>query len=239
MSQQIELIAEARADVGKGASRRLRRHAAKVPGIVYGGGETPLNVSLIENDLSKAIQSDTFFSQILSLKIGDAKSQVLARDMQRHPASNKPVHIDFQRIVADQEITVKIPLHFLNEEECIGVKDEKGLITHHIIEVDVTCLPKDLPESIEVDVGPLSIGDILHLSDLKLPQGVVLEDLEGLSDEEREEHDIAVVSVHASTLAAEMDAIDSAADAAATAAAPEAGAEPKAEGDEGAGSDKG
>ncbi len=239
MSQQIELIAEARADVGKGASRRLRRHAAKVPGIVYGGGETPVNVSLIENDLSKAIQSDTFFSQILSLKIGDAKSQVLARDMQRHPASNKPVHIDFQRIVADQEITVKIPLHFLNEEECIGVKDEKGLITHHIIEVDVTCLPKDLPESIEVDVGPLSIGDILHLSDLKLPQGVVLEDLEGLTDEEREEHDIAVVSVHASTLAAEMDAIDSAADAAATAAAPDAGAEPKAEGDEGAGSDKG
>jgi large subunit ribosomal protein L25 len=240
MSQQIELSAQARADVGKGASRRLRRHAAMVPGIVYGGGQTPVNVSLIENDLSKAIQSDTFFSQILSLSIGDAKSQVLARDLQRHPASNKPVHIDFQRIVADQEITVKIPLHFLNEEECIGVKDEKGLITHHIIEVEVTCLPKHLPEFIAVDVGPLSIGDILHLSDLKLPEGVVLEDLEGLTDEEREEQDVAVVSVHASTLAAEIDAIDSAAaaDAAAT-VAPVAGGEPKPEGEEGAGSDKG
>ena len=171
MSQQIELIAEARADVGKGASRRLRRNAAMVPGIVYGGGEAPVNISLIENDLSKAIQSDTFFSQILALKLGGARSQVLARDMQRHPATNKPMHIDFQRILANQEITVQIPLHFINEEECIGVKDEKGLINHHIIEVEVTCLPKDLPEAIIVDVGPLKIGDILHLSDLKLPAG--------------------------------------------------------------------
>ena len=133
MSQQIELVAEARADVGKGASRRLRRNAAMVPGIVYGGGEAPVNISLIENDLSKAIQADTFFSQILALKLGGARSQVLARDMQRHPATNKPMHIDFQRILANQEITVQIPLHFINEEECIGVKDEKGLITppHH------------------------------------------------------------------------------------------------------------
>ena len=90
MSQQIELVAEARADVGKGASRRLRRNAAMVPGIVYGGGEAPVNISLIENDLSKAIQADTFFSQILALKLGGARSQVLARDMQRHPATNKP-----------------------------------------------------------------------------------------------------------------------------------------------------
>ena len=208
MSQQIELVAEARADVGKGASRRLRRNAAMVPGIVYGGGEAPVNISLIENDLSKAIQADTFFSQILALKVGGTRSQVLARDMQRHPATNKPMHIDFQRILANQELTVQIPLHFINEEECIGVKDEKGLINHHIIEVDVTCLPKDLPEAIIVDVGPLKIGDILHLSDLKLPAGVVLEDLEGLSDEEREEQDLAVVSVHASTLASEMDAMD-------------------------------
>ncbi len=211
MSQQIELVAEARADVGKGASRRLRRNAAMVPGIVYGGGEAPVNISLIENDLSKAIQADTFFSQILALKVGGTRSQVLARDMQRHPATNKPMHIDFQRILANQEITVQIPLHFINEEECIGVKEEKGLINHHIIEVDVTCLPKDLPEAIIVDVGPLKIGDILHLSDLKLPAGVVLEDLEGLSDEEREEQDLAVVSVHASTLASEMDAMDAAA----------------------------
>jgi len=237
MSQQIELIVEARADVGKGASRRLRRNAAMVPGIVYGGGEAPVNISLIENDLSKAIQVEAFFSQILALKMGDARNQVLARDMQRHPATNKPMHIDFQRIVAGQEITVQIPLHFLNEEECIGVKDQKGLITHHIIEVEVTCLPGDLPEFIGVDVGPMSIGDILHLSDLLLPAGVVLEDLEGLTAEEREEQDVAVVSVHASTLAAEMDALDVASQAAAAATA--APVEPKAEGAEGSGSDKG
>ncbi|MCX7064698.1 MAG: 50S ribosomal protein L25/general stress protein Ctc [Proteobacteria bacterium] len=237
MSQQIELIVEARADVGKGASRRLRRNAAMVPGIVYGGGEAPVNISLIENDLSKAIQVEAFFSQILALKMGDARNQVLARDMQRHPATNKPMHIDFQRIVAGQEITVEIPLHFLNEEECIGVKDQKGLITHHIIEVEVTCLPGDLPEFIAVDVGPLSIGDILHLSDLVLPAGVVLEDLEGLTEEEREEQDVAVVRVHASTLAADMDALDVASQAAA--AATGAPVEPKAEGDESSGSDKG
>ncbi len=227
MSQQIELVAEARADVGKGASRRLRRNAAMVPGIVYGGGEAPVNISLIENDLSKAIQSDTFFSQILALKFGAERSQVLARDMQRHPATNKPMHIDFQRIVAGEEITVEIPLHFINEEECIGVKDQKGLITHHIIEVDVTCLPKDLPEFIPVDVASLKLGDILHLSDLKLPEGVVLEALEGLSADEREEQDLAVVSVHASTLAAEVDEMEAAGET-----APEVPSDVKAEGDE-------
>ncbi len=235
MSQQIELVAEARADVGKGASRRLRRNALMVPGIVYGGGEAPVNISLIENDLYKAIQADTFFSQILALKMDGARNQVLARDMQRHPATNRPMHIDFQRIVAGQEITVEIPLHFINEEECIGVKDEKGLITHHIIEVEVTCLPGNLPEFIVVDVAPLSIGDILHLSDLKLPEGVVLEALEGLSDEEKEEQDSAVVSVHASTLAAEMDAMDSAAQATAAATPGEA----KADSAEDSDSDKG
>ena len=111
---QIELIAEARADVGKGASRRLRRKALRVPGIVYGGGEVPQNISLVENDLAKAVQSDTFFSQILALNIGGTRNQVLARDMQRHPATNRPMHIDFQRILANQEITVAIPLHFAN-----------------------------------------------------------------------------------------------------------------------------
>jgi large subunit ribosomal protein L25 len=239
MSQQIELSAEQRSDVGKGASRRLRRNAAMVPGIIYGGGESPLNISLIENDLSKAIQNDTFFSQILALKISGAKSQVIARDLQRHPASNKPMHIDFQRILADQEITVQIPIHFINEAECIGVKDQKGLITHHIIEVEVTCLPGNLPEFIEVDAQPLEIGSILHLSDLKLPPGVVLEALEGLTPEEREEQDVAVVSVHASTLAAEMDALDEAATAAAAAGAPAPGTEPKAEGDEDSDAEKG
>jgi large subunit ribosomal protein L25 len=228
MSQQIELIAEQRSDVGKGASRRLRRNAAMVPGIIYGGGEAPVTISLIENDLSKAIQTDTFFSQILALKFNGGKSQVIARDMQRHPASNKPMHIDFQRILADQEITVQIPLHFINEAECIGVKDQKGLITHHVIEVEVTCLPGQLPEFIAVDVQPLEIGGILHLSDLKLPPGVVLEALEGLTAEEREEQDVAVVSVHASTLAAEMDAMDATAAAAAAAGAPVPGAEPSA-----------
>jgi large subunit ribosomal protein L25 len=211
MSQQIELSAEQRSDVGKGASRRLRRHAGMVPGIVYGGGEAPVNVALVENSLARAIQNDTFFSQILSLKVGDSKSQVIARDLQRHPASNKPIHIDFQRVVADQEITVEIPIHFINEAECIGVKEQKGMITHHVIEVEVTCLPANLPNFIEVDMKPLQLGQSLYLSDLKLPDGVELEALVGLSDEEREEQDASVVSVQASTLEAEMEAEEAAA----------------------------
>jgi large subunit ribosomal protein L25 len=223
MSQQIELSAEQRSDVGKGASRRLRRHANMVPGIVYGGGEAPVNVALVENSLARAIQNDTFFSQILSLKVGDSRSQVIARDLQRHPASNKPIHIDFQRVVADQEITVEIPIHFINEADCVGVKEQKGMITHHVIEVEVTCLPANLPNFIEVDVKPLQLGQSIHLSDLKLPEGVELEALVGLSDEEREEQDVPVVSVQASTLAAEMEAEEAA--GAEGAEAPEAAAE--------------
>jgi large subunit ribosomal protein L25 len=223
MSQQIELSAEPRSDVGKGASRRLRRHARMVPGIVYGGGEAPVNVALVENSLARAIQNDTFFSQILSLQVGASKSQVIARDLQRHPASNKPIHIDFQRVVADQEITVEIPIHFINEAECIGVKEQKGMITHHVIEVEVTCLPASLPNFIEVDVKPLQLGQSIHLSDLKLPEGVELEALVGLSDEEREEQDVPVVSVQASTLAAEMEADEAA--GAEGAEVPEAAAE--------------
>ncbi len=215
MSQKFELVAEIRTDIGKGASRRLRRAGEKVPGIVYGGGEAPVSIALNARVLAKATEQDTFFSQILSLKLGDAASQVIARDVQSHPMTGRAMHIDFQRIVEGQEITVDIPIHFLNEEECYGVKTERGIITHHMIEVEVTCLPRNLPEYIEIDMTALKVGDALHLSDLKLPEGVVVEALEGHDEEERAEQDVVVVSVHESTMAAEMEALEQADEAAA------------------------
>lgn len=215
MSQKFELTAELRTDVGKGASRRLRRAGEKVPGIVYGGGEAPVSVTLNARALAKATEHDTFFSQILSLNIDNAASQVIARDVQSHPMTGRAIHIDFQRIVEGQELTVDIPIHFLNEAECYGVKTERGIITHHLIEVEVTCLPRNLPEYIEIDMTPLKVGDAIHLSELKLPEGVVLEALEGHDEEDRAEHDVMVVSVGESTMAAEMEALDQADEAAA------------------------
>jgi len=207
MSQKFELSAELRTDVGKGASRRLRRAGEKVPGIVYGGGDVPQPIVVGARALGRAIEDDTFFSHILTLTIDRKPGQVIARDMQMHPATGKPLHIDFQRVVADQELTIDVPVHFINEEECVGVKTEKGLLSHNMVEVEITCLPANLPEYIEVDVANLHIGDAIHLSELKLPEGVEVTAFRGLDEEEMAEHDSVVVSVHASTLAAEVDAM--------------------------------
>ncbi len=213
MSQKFELSAEPRTDVGKGASRRLRRAGERVPGILYGGGEASVPITVNAHALARATSHDTFFSQILSLNVAGKPSQVIARDVQSNPTTGRAMHIDFQRIVEDQEITVEIPIHYLNEAECFGVKTEHGVITHHMIEVEVTCLPRYLPEYIEIDMAPLKIGDAIHLTDLKLPEGVVIEALEGLEGEDREEQDVVVVSVHESTTEAEMEAMETAEEA--------------------------
>jgi large subunit ribosomal protein L25 len=207
MAKRFELAAEPRADVGKGASRRLRREGVKVPGILYGGGDAPQAIVVDAHTLSRATEDDAFFSHILTLTMPDKASQVIARDMQLHPATGKTLHIDFQRIVEGQELTIDVPLHFLNEAECVGVKTNGGLIAHNMVEVEITCLPKDLPESIEVDVIQLDLGGAIHLSELKLPPGVVITAFRGLSDEEKQEHDSVVVSCHTSTIEQEVEAL--------------------------------
>jgi large subunit ribosomal protein L25 len=190
MSQQIEIVAELRKDVGKGASRRLRRADQRVPGIIYGGAREPQPLTMNVNALNKALETEAFYSQILNVIVdGDAQAAVV-RDIQRHPVSEKVRHIDFVRVVADQYIDVHVPLHFLNEEKCIGVKQGGGSITHNLNEITVRCLPKDLPEFIEVDVADLDVGDTLHISDLKLAEGVQSVDLI-----HGEDHDTVVVSV--------------------------------------------
>jgi len=170
---QIEIIAAKREGQGTGASRRLRR-AGKVPGIVYGEGTTPQAVQMDHNALWHQLKHEAAHSSVLTLSIDGAKESVLLRDMQFHPYKPQILHVDFNRVSADHKIHLKVPLHFLNAETCPGVKLEGGLVSHVMTEVDVSCLPGQLPEFIEVDLANLTSGASLHLSHLKLPAGVEL-----------------------------------------------------------------
>ncbi len=190
MAEKIVLSAEPRSDVGKGASRRLRRLAGKVPGIVYGGGKDPQNITLIHKDLVKSMEAEAFYSQVLELQLGGGSEQVILKDVQRHPARPEVMHVDFQRVLAGQKVQVNIPLHLLNEDNCKGVRLGGGRLAHHMIEVAVSCLPGALPEYFEVDVAELDVGDTLHLSDLQVPEGVELTELA-----HGEDHDQPIVSV--------------------------------------------
>lgn len=172
--EQFELKAEPRTTVGKGASRRLRR-AGKVPGIVYGTSKGAMSIQFDHDDLAHHLEREAFYSHVLTLKIGKTSEEVVLRDLQRHPHKPKLVHIDLQRIKATEKITMRVPLHVINEENCPGVKDERGIINTLMSQLEVICLPKDLPEFIEADMDGLNIGDSVQLNELKLPSGVELE----------------------------------------------------------------
>ena len=185
------LNAEVRSDLGKGASRRLRRNAALVPAVVYGGDKAPLSVSLLAKDLAKLLENEAAFSHVLALNVAGATESVLIKALQRHPAKGFVLHADFVRVQADHKLTAHVPLHFLNEASSVGVKQQGGEVSHTLVEVEVSCLPKDLPEFIEVDLAKVEVGQIVHLSDLKLPAGVSLVALAHGSD-------LAVANIHAS-----------------------------------------
>jgi len=170
---QFELIAQARTLQGTGASRRLRR-AGTVPGIVYGGEAAPVAIETNHNDLLLKLKKEAFHASIINIVIDGKKEQVLLRDYQTHAYKPLVLHIDFQRVDATHELHIKVPLHFINEEIAPGVKLNGGLVNHVMTEVDVHCLAKDLPEFIEVDLAALKVGDSIHLSQLKLPNGVKL-----------------------------------------------------------------
>jgi len=186
------LNAKARNDLGKGASRRLRRNADLVPAIVYGGDKAPQSVALEARELKKALENEAFYAHVISLNVDGEKQDVLLKALQRHPAKSHVMHADFLRVVAGHKVTVQVPLHFINEDVCVGVKKGGGSISHTLSEVEVSCLPKDLPEFIEVDMAKVELGQILHLSDLKLPLGVKLVSL-ALGDD----HNLPVANVHA------------------------------------------
>jgi len=167
----IEVVAFPRAAQGTGASRRLRR-SGKVPGIVYGGEVAPMAIELDHNALYQHLKLEAFSASILSLTVSGKKEQVLLRDVQMHPFRAEILHVDFQRVAQDREITVKVPLHFVNAEISPGVKLSGGIVSHVVNDLEVECLPKNLPAFIEVDLAQLGAGDAIHVSDLKLPAGV-------------------------------------------------------------------
>lgn len=192
MTEQIVVHAEFRESLGKGASRRLRRLHGKTPGILYGGSAAPVALAIGYDDLVKAMAEEAFFSQILELEVGGKTQACVLREVQRHPATDRVQHVDFLRIQDDLAVHIHVPLHFVNEEQCVGVKVGGGLLSRNLIEVEVSCLPRNLPEYVEVDVGELEAGQSLHLSDLVLPKDVAIVAL-GLGPD----HDIPVVSVTA------------------------------------------
>lgn len=170
---QFEFTAFARTQEGRGASRRMRR-AGKAPGIVYGGSAAPQPIELDHNALFHALRNEAFHSSILSMKLDGAVTQVLLRDVQMHPFKNEILHVDFQRVDENRRIHVKVPLHFVNEEASPAVKLSGALVSHVLNEIDITCLPRDLPGFVEVDLGTLAVGQSLHASGVKLPAGVAL-----------------------------------------------------------------
>jgi len=196
MSQEFTLAAELRTDEGKGASRRLRR-ANGVPAVVYGGkaggnDRKPVSITLKANELNKALESEAFYSSVITLTVDGKEETVILKDLQRHPAKALIWHADFLRVSKNTKIKAHVPLHFINEESCKGVKLGGGKIMHQMTSLDIVCAAGDLPEFIEIDLANAEVGTVIHLSDLKLPKGV-----EALALTHGEEHDTAVVTVTA------------------------------------------
>ena len=189
MAEKYDLVAEQREEQGKGASRRLRRQG-KVPAIIYGAGRPPRNLSFDHNKVLKELENEAFYSSILNIKVGDKSQAAVVKDIQRHPARLQVLHMDFQRIVEDEQIRMNVPLHFTGEDVAPGVKTGGGSVSHLMTDVEVLCLPKDLPEFIEIDVSALELNEMLHMSDIKLPEGVEIPALA-----QGEEQDNAVVSI--------------------------------------------
>lgn len=182
-----KISATGREAAGKGASRRLRR-AASIPAVLYGGNAAPQSIQLEHEKTWLASQNEWFYSSILDMELDGKVQKVLLRDMQRHPYKQIIMHLDFQRVDENQALRVKVPLHFLNQEKSPAGKTAGVLILHELNEIEVSCLPKNLPEFIEIDLSALAIGDIVHLSEIKLPTGVEIPEVKL-----GKEHDVAVV----------------------------------------------
>ncbi|MDM3871528.1 50S ribosomal protein L25/general stress protein Ctc [Porticoccus sp. W117] len=201
MSDDFTLSVKVRQDVGKGASRRQRRLAGEIPGIVYGGVREPVMISIPHKDIAKALENEAFYSHVITLDIDGTEQPAILKDLQRHPAKALVLHADFLRVNPKRALTVNVPLHFVNEDSCIGVKQEGGVIAHTMTELEITCLPADLPEYLEVDMAEVTLGQSLHISDIKLPEGV-----ESVALSHGEDHDLPIAAVNKPKAAAEEEA---------------------------------
>lgn len=224
MSLDFTLTAEPRNERGKSASRKLR-NMGKVPAVIYGGGEDPTAITFERANLMHNLENEAFYSHILTINIAGKPQKAILRELQRHPHKPTVLHVDLLRVREDTEINVHVPLHFINEDMCHGVKLEGGVISHNFVELEISCLPKDLPEFIDVDMQDIKLNESLHLSDIKVPEGVTIVELS-----HGEGHDHTVVSVHAKR-AVEEEPIVTEAAAAEVAEAAE-GEETKAEEDD-------
>ena len=207
MSDDISVNATSRSVFGKGASRRLRRDNL-VPAILYGADQEPQAIQLKHNEVIKHLENEAFYSQLLQLSVdGGEPVRTLLKDVQRHPYKQQILHLDFVRVVAGAELQVSVPLHFINEDICVGVKNEGGNISHTENEVLVACRPRDIPENIEVDMAALAVGESVNLSNLTMPEGVRLVDLHEAGDDS----DRQVAAVNAPRVEAEPTDDDAAA----------------------------
>ena len=188
---EFVLNARTRADMGKGASRRLRRLAEEVPAIIYGGDTAPQPIALSHRELAHALENEAYYSHIISLQVDGKVQDVILKDLQSHPARPVILHADFLRVDRTHKLTTRVPLHFVNEETCIGVRQQGGMIQHNLADLEIHCLPADLPEYIEVDMAGVELGQILHISDLPLPSGV-----ESVALAHGADHDLPVVAVN-------------------------------------------
>ena len=213
---EFELHADIRSEQGTGAVRRLRR-AGKVPAIMYGAGKEPKPIELVENSIRRQLSNEAFFSHVLTVKVDGREEKAVIKSLQRHPATERILHLDLLRVSETQRITMLVPIHFENEEDSPG-RRAGGSISHHATEVEITCLPKDLPEYLSVDAVDMNIGDSIHLSQIALPEGVEIPALA-----HGPEHDQPVVSIQMSRVT-EVEEVEEGEEAADLPLAPEAAA---------------
>ena len=204
MSTNFVINARSREDTGKGASRRLRRQSGEVPAIIYGGKKHAEKISILHKDITKALENEAVYSSIISLSVDGKAEDTIIKDIQRHPAKQVILHLDFLRVSKTTKLQTRVPLNFLNEDICIGVKMGGGLIAHTMTDIEVSCLPKDLPESIDVDMEQVDVGQIVHLSDIKMPSGV-----DSVSLSQGAEYDLTVATVNKQKAADIEEALDS------------------------------
>jgi len=203
------IAAETRELHGSANSRRLRNEDRRIPAVVYGGGEPAQSISVQEKNIVKSLENEAFYSHILTIDIAGNSQKAVLKAIHRHPSKAKILHIDFLRITGKEKITMKVPLHFHGEDVAPGIKENGGILARNMVDVDINCLPADLPEFIEVDVSTLELDKSIHLSDLKIPKGVEIVALTY-----GEEHDLPVVSIHLPRAAAAEEVEEEAPEAA-------------------------
>ena len=199
MSETITLEATLRADMGKGASRRLRRGNG-VPAIIYGGKKKPASITLKHNEVYRCLEEEAFFSSILSIDIEGKKEKAVLKALQRHPYKQQILHLDLQRVSQKEVLTRSVPIHFINEESCVGIKQGGGIASHQLTELEISCQASLLPSHIDIDVENVELDGSIHLSDIKLPKGVEL-----TADISDSAHDHPVFSVHLPKVVEEVE----------------------------------